>query len=296
MINPIISIIIPVYNVEKYIHRCMESILSQTFSDFECILVDDCSTDTSGQLCDDYIKKDNRIKVIHNSQNKGSSQTRKVGFEESKGEFILFLDSDDWIEPDMVSLLYQKAELDNCDITICNVYYEDKHKTVSLIKQDFSSYDKISIIKKLFCYNLRAYLVNKLIKRNLLLLTNFPELSRSEDYVISIQNIYNAQNIGYILKPLYHYCYNDLSLSQNKKNIIVGHIEMSENWHLLLDFLKDKYGKLNIFEPELSNRINEMKIQYTKDIKDKELKKQLFNLYPESKFTIWCLKYNIKKY
>lgn len=91
-----ISVIVPVYNVEKYLSRCIDSIISQTFSDFELILVDDGSTDSSGKICDEYGKKDGRVKVIH-KKNGGQSSARNAGIENSTGEYISFVDSDDWI-------------------------------------------------------------------------------------------------------------------------------------------------------------------------------------------------------
>lgn len=91
-----ISVIVPVYNVEKYLSRCIDSIISQTFSDFELILVDDGSTDSSGKICDEYGKKDGRVKVIH-KRNGGLSSARNCGLENAKGNYICFVDSDDWI-------------------------------------------------------------------------------------------------------------------------------------------------------------------------------------------------------
>lgn len=115
---PKISIIVPVYNVEKYIHRCIDSILHQTFKDFELILVDDGSLDNSGKICDEYAKEDDRIKVIH-KENGGLSDARNVGLDIAQGEYIAFVDSDDWIEKDMYSILYENIRKYNADISIC---------------------------------------------------------------------------------------------------------------------------------------------------------------------------------
>jgi len=117
---PKISIIVPVYNVEKYIHRCIDSILHQTFKDFELILVDDGSLDNSGKICDEYAKEDDRIKVIH-KENGGLSDARNVGLDIAQGEYIAFVDSDDWIEKDMYSILYENIRKYNADISICKM-------------------------------------------------------------------------------------------------------------------------------------------------------------------------------
>ena len=106
--NPEISIIVPVYNVEKYLKRCIDSILNQSFTDFELILVDDGSTDNSGEIIDEYAIKDERIKVIH-KENGGLSSARNVGIEYSKGNYIAFVDSDDYINKNMYKILYKNA-------------------------------------------------------------------------------------------------------------------------------------------------------------------------------------------
>ncbi len=95
--NPKISVIVPVYNVEKYLRRCIDSILSQTFSDFELLLIDDGSKDKSGDICDEYVAKDVRIKVFHKA-NAGVSSARNLGLDKAKGEFIFFVDSDDFLD------------------------------------------------------------------------------------------------------------------------------------------------------------------------------------------------------
>ena len=290
---PKVSIIVPVYNVEEYLHECIDSILAQTFTDFECILVDDCSPDKCHEICDDYAQKDQRIKAIHKIKNEGLPSARKTGFDNSSGEYILFIDSDDWIETDMVEKLYNKSISENNDLTICHVFSE-KNDTKNIINQDFSGSDKITIIKNVLSAKLKPYLVNKLLKRELYSLVEFPKCNRSEDYVVTIQNIYYANKIGYVNVPLYHYRYNPNSLSNNKKTRINGCIEESRNWRKVICFLKEKYGDLSIFEPELSNRIN-----YFKKIClfDRELRKvrELFELYPESKFKTWLFSQLIKK-
>ena len=103
---PLISVIVPVYKVEPYLARCIDSILAQTFTDFELILIDDGSPDNCGRICDEYSQKNNRIQVIH-KENGGLSSARNAGMEICKGDYIYFIDSDDWIEPDM----YEKLDL-----------------------------------------------------------------------------------------------------------------------------------------------------------------------------------------
>ncbi|MBU3841903.1 MAG: glycosyltransferase [Candidatus Fusobacterium pullicola] len=119
---PKISIIVPVYNVEKYLRKCVDSILNQTFKDFELILVDDGSIDTSGKICDEYNLKDNRIKVIH-KENGGLSSARNAGLDIAQGEYIGFVDSDDWIELDMYEELYKICKENDTDVGIVGINY-----------------------------------------------------------------------------------------------------------------------------------------------------------------------------
>ncbi|MDR0474129.1 MAG: glycosyltransferase [Treponema sp.] len=151
MNSPKVSIIVPVYNAEKYLRRCVDSILAQTFTDFECILIDDCSPDKCPEICDEYKKIDDRIKTLHKTENTGPVATRKTGIENATGDFIQFVDSDDWIEPEMTERLYKRALSENLDIVCCDFAYYDingiKHTSVPF---DVRCMDKESICKMLF--------------------------------------------------------------------------------------------------------------------------------------------------
>lgn len=143
-----ISIIVPVYQVEEYIKQCIDSILAQTFKDFELILVDDGSKDKSGKICDEYAVKDNRIRVIHKA-NGGLSDARNKGLDNASGNYFMFVDSDDYIAPDMVECLYQNIIKRNADIAVCNFrcFFEDGEK-------DFSTENKAEVLsgKEIFYY------------------------------------------------------------------------------------------------------------------------------------------------
>lgn len=115
--SPKISIIVPVYKVEQYLRRCLDSIVAQTFTDWECILIDDGSPDNSGVICDEYVAKDNRFHVIH-KENKGVSAARNAGLDAARGEWIGFVDSDDWIEPKTYETALNSVVCENADV-IC---------------------------------------------------------------------------------------------------------------------------------------------------------------------------------
>lgn len=133
-----ISIIIPVYNIEKYIEKCLDSILDQTYEDFEVIIVDDGSTDSSGQICDSYARTDNRIKVIH-IKNGGASKARNIGIEYSSGDWITFVDGDDYIESTMLAELHKELCEKNLDVVFCDFRMVSEDSTKVL--QNFSMVD-----------------------------------------------------------------------------------------------------------------------------------------------------------
>ena len=139
-ISKTVSVIIPVYNVEKYLRDCVDSVLAQTYTDLEIILVDDGSPDNCGAICDEYAARDSRIKVIH-KENGGLSDARNAGLDIARGEYIYFVDSDDYIKPETVKRLVKRCEQENADIVYCNaetVYedFEDKDYIENIIRKN----------------------------------------------------------------------------------------------------------------------------------------------------------------
>ena len=118
--DALISVLIPVFNVERYLSRCIESVIKQTYKNIEIILIDDGSKDKSGKICDKYAKKDDRIRVIH-KENEGVSVARNLGMDSANGEYIIFVDSDDWIEQQAVELLFSQLSLYDSDLAIGNI-------------------------------------------------------------------------------------------------------------------------------------------------------------------------------
>lgn len=164
-----VSIIVPVYQVEKYIRQCVDSILAQTFTDFELILVDDGSKDRSGQICDEYAAMDRRVKVIH-KENGGAADTRNRGMDQAVGNYVMFVDSDDYIAPSMLEYLYKNMLNENADIAACNYLYFFENDR----KKDFATNVKSEVLtgSEIFYYrkNERNYgfwtvVWNKLMKR-----------------------------------------------------------------------------------------------------------------------------------
>ncbi|EGO6689884.1 glycosyltransferase, partial [Enterococcus faecalis] len=162
---PKISIIVPVYNVEKYLEKCVRSILAQTFTDFELILVDDGSPDSSGAMCDQFAEQDQRVKVIH-KENGGLSDARNAGIEIATGEYLGFVDSDDYIADDMYELLYTNIVKEDADLSICGIYdvYEGKEPVEK--QQQYIVLDKVAAMKMILeAKVVSVHAVNKLYKK-----------------------------------------------------------------------------------------------------------------------------------
>lgn len=199
----IISVIVPIFNVEKHIDRCINSILCQTFKDFEVLLIDDGSTDTSGSICDEYAKMDNRIKVFH-KQNEGISATRQFGFENAEGDYIQYIDSDDWIEPNMLELMYNKAISTKSDIVGCNFIQEFENKSI----KTKATYDTVEAFRKAVISNYWGVVWKLLIKKNII--TNnciqFPKgIDGGEDYCFVVNLSLSTSCISFVDMFLYHY-------------------------------------------------------------------------------------------
>ena len=202
---PKVSIISPVYNAEKYIHKCIDSIIAQTFSDWELILVDDGSPDSSGTICDEYAAKDLRLKVIH-KVNGGVSQARQTGLDAATGEYVIHVDPDDWIEPNMLEDLLGKAIADDADMVICDFFW-DKAGNSKVIKQTPSALDSDSFLCDL--YNGRhGSLCNKLTRRSLFEMYDikFPkDFNFCEDLIVNTLLLKNKIKIAYVGNAYYHY-------------------------------------------------------------------------------------------
>ena len=145
---PEISVIVPIYNVEKYLGRCLDSILASTFEDIEVILVDNCGQDNSRAICDEYAAKDNRIQIVENPHNMGVSAARNNGMNHAHGKYISFVDSDDYIDRTMFEKLYKAMERENVDMVGCNVWSVETDGNKEIIKYlDVSKDVKTSFTK-----------------------------------------------------------------------------------------------------------------------------------------------------
>lgn len=206
--NELISIIVPVYNVKPYLNKCVCSIMEQSYKNIEILLIDDGSTDGSGEMCDRLAEYDDRITVIHQS-NAGLSSARNTGIDNSKGEWIAFLDSDDWVEPTMYEELLRLAKAKNTQISSCAVNYVTFEGMPINITNNTGSeyiYDLKEIIRGLLTQDrIRFEVWNKLWKRSLIGNTRYISGQVSED-VYWDRKMFNAsKKMAFIDKPLHNY-------------------------------------------------------------------------------------------
>ena len=199
---PKVSVIIPVYNVEAYLRKCLDSVVNQTLKDIEIICVDDGSTDGSAAILEEYAAKDVRIKIIK-QENAGVNVTRKEGLKLATGEWITFCDADDWIEPDAIEKMVAAAQRDDADCVCCGMLRDWRNGTTV-----FRPFDEMGPSDT---YNA---VVNKLFKRNLLENLKMDEsVSLGEDLMVSAQAMAKAKKIAVLEKGFYHYCENSSSMT-----------------------------------------------------------------------------------
>ena len=216
-----VSIIVPVYQVEKYIRQCVDSILAQTFTDFELILVDDGSKDQSGKICDEYARMDTRVKVIH-KENGGAADTRNRGVNQAVGNYVMFVDSDDYLAPTMLECLYRNILNENADIAACNYLYFFENDR----KKDFATNVQSEVLTgtEIFYYrkNERNYgfwtvVWNKLMKREIVGKVKFRSGKYYEDEFWANEIYQMDIKIVTIPECLYYYRQHENSTMRQKK-------------------------------------------------------------------------------
>ena len=240
-----ISVIVPVYNVEPYLRECLDSIRNQTYRDLEILVVDDGSTDGSGKICDEYEVRDARIRVFH-TENRGLSCARNKGLENAEGEYIGFVDSDDWIEPDMYEVLLRKAEETGADVVECSHYKELDGKTIIIRKQEqqMSGMDAVSALLKRELINA---VWNKLYKRQCFENIRYPDGRVFEDIATTYRVFASSALVCTISPPEYHYRWRDDGLAETRhlKNLEGCWISNIERYEFLKDRLdEDSYRYL----------------------------------------------------
>lgn len=246
MEEPKISVIVPVYKVEPYLRKCLDSIINQTYRNLEIILVDDGSPDSCGAICNEYAAKDERIKVVHKA-NGGVASARNVGLDTAIGDYIGWADSDDWIEPEMFETMLRGAEAHDADIAICSRIESYPDHSFQMGWQQTEVFDKEQAIALLVEDNvIRSYLCDKLWKRELFQDIRFPQLKVFEDMAVMYQLFMRAERVVCLPDILYHYEHHDAGLTAAPS------LESRVNFYRVT---QERYEALEHDFPQLTERL-----------------------------------------
>lgn len=242
--NVEISVIVPVYNVEKYLEKCVDSILGQTYKNIEVILVDDASPDRCPQICDQYAERDKRVRVIHREKNGGLSVARNTGIGVAKGKWISFVDSDDWISSDMLYSLHRMAIRYNAQIVICDFFrvYEDGRDTgesFGKFKNGIFSYRDI-VCKFAGDENIwYTVMFGKLFDRRLFKNIQFPENKINEDVFVTLKLFKQCNRVCAVSHKLYYYVSRNNSIMHRYTIQALDGVEAVYN--IFNDFYREKW-------------------------------------------------------
>ncbi|MBC2840325.1 glycosyltransferase family 2 protein [Robiginitalea sp. SC105] len=257
-----ISVIVPIYQIEKYLPKCIDSLLSQSFKDFELLLVNDGSRDSCPRICDDYAKRDARVRVVH-KENGGLVSARKEGLRQASGKYISFVDGDDWVDNYYLDILYKLAESNAADLVVTGHFREFNGKIETIKPKAAGVYEKgdieASILPKAiydgrFCeHGISTYVWNKLFKRELLIRTLFDvpnDIVMGEDAAITYSYLALTKKLVVSRIPLYYYRQRHDSIVKSIENPQTEYYRLG----LLMHFLKSKLqGALN--EDNLNEQI-----------------------------------------
>lgn len=274
-----VTIIIPVYNVACYIDKCLQSVAVQTYHNIEIVLVDDGSTDNSGYICDDFaIRHDAITKVIH-SENHGPSAARNLGLSVAEGDYVTFIDSDDWVEPNFVEILVRCMEQDNADMSCCGLLYDynEGKNPVHIIEKDMVYDHQETYRHILMDTQYYGYVCNKMFRRTLISDMRFDEsLRSSEDMDFTTRYAALAKKSVYNGSQLYHY--------RQRMGSMTGDFSYS---HIKLSVLRVNHSLISRYEKECPELAGQTVINYVKTnlnilgrlgishIKDEELSSKL---------------------
>lgn len=243
MTKGLIGVIVPVYNVEKYLPKCLDSIIAQTYTNWEAILVDDGSPDNCGKICDEYSAKDKRFKVIH-QPNGGVSVARQTGLDNTTGDYVIHCDPDDWMEPTMLEELICCAKSQKAEMVICDtITHIDNSITTSHHNLDnFTTSKKLK--DEIINLKMHGALWNKLIKKDCIGNVTFTpsHISYCEDELFLIRLLCKEMSVCYIPKGLYHYVHHKNSLSSPSSRRISSRMVVLEELRKIVSSPNDFLG------------------------------------------------------
>lgn len=275
-----ISIIVPVYNAEKYLHYALNSICGQTYQNLEILLIDDGSTDNSLKCCEEWAKKDTRIRVFH-QENAGASAARNVGIEMATGQYVMFMDGDDWIESNMLEILYKQAEKYQADAACCILQEDSFDKKVPKEPEKGTSIEKLGQEEKIRFYNVKeesglALLcvwgpVCKLYRREVIGDCRFEDYQVAEDLLFNTNVICSPrfEKTVQIEYPFYHYIiYPGSTMKQKFQQKYLTAMQVEKECYEKLTAISEKYADINLIGCSVS-RVFEKYAQLSKEDRKK---------------------------
>lgn len=282
MKEDLISVIVPIYNVEKYIKKCVDSIIKQTYKNIEIILVDDGSPDECGKICDEYSIKDSRIIVVHKA-NGGLSDARNVGIDKANGKYICFIDSDDYIDDNYIELLYNAIKENNVEISQCGIkkITEDEVFIENIGYKENNVKNSKQMLKDLYITNWENIVVwNKMYLRELFNDIRFPKGKIHEDEYTTYKILYKVNNVAIINDFLYNYRQNEKSIMGKTFNI--KRLDILEGLKQRIEFFKES-NEEELYELSIAlylQKIRECYINLKKYMNEsKNIEKKLLNEY-----------------
>lgn len=288
---PEVSVIVPVYKVERYLNQCVQSILDQSFEDLEVILIDDGSPDRCPAMCDEWAKRDSRVTVLH-QKNGGASSARNAGLRVAQGEYIGFVDSDDWIEPGMYGSMYKLITANDADMVICEMQRQEKKNKSMAEKVEL--WDQKKCLDHFFRVNGEEdthCIWNRLIKKEILEDFSFIEGKMNEDVHACYCFAARCKKAVYTNVPYYHYTFNVNGVTNNQ--FTIRKLDLLDMWDGVEDLVASEFPdyikvcKLNMARARftLLTRMyvdgydrNSKELKRIKEMLKKEVKKELWNL------------------
>lgn len=284
--KPKVSVIIPIYGVEKEIERCSRSLFAQTLDDIEYLFIDDCSPDNSidilRHVMEDYPERKSQVRIHRMEKNSGQAKVREWGMRNAKGQYIIHCDSDDWVELDMYRSLYYRAVKESADVVVCDYYESDGNKNIKKVKCCLST-DKHVFIDNVITQKTPWQLWNKLIRRECYIHDIvYPHSNMGEDMSLILQIMLNCQKIIYEPTALYHYYCNPKSITheKDKSAVIKNYYHVKDNTDIVLDAFcrKNEYNNYADSLVSLKWMVRNYIWKYTAD---KEMYNLWRNTYPE---------------
>lgn len=293
---PKVSVIIPVYGVEKYIERCARSLFEQTLDDIEYLFIDDCSPDKSIEILkgvlEEYPHRKSQVTIHRMDGNSGQAKVREWGMKHATGDYVIHCDSDDWVDVSMYKKLYEKAKEENADVVFCNYYealkgYNKIYKRKLRIEKKEDTITDL-LIGKSDAKPLWASMVKHTILNNII----YPSGNQGEDSVIMLQAIYHSKLMVRLDDALYYYCINPNSICHTiKPEALLNNIEgVVENHNLIIKFLYDT-GLAENFQNQLVAYKYDVRLRLWTLRKDSRCKIMWQKLYPEINRQIWLCPY-----